>query len=444
MRNALPRKGVSMRVSPFLWLIASLSITDTCLAEVTFTRDVQPILARRCQMCHRPGEAAPMTFTTYQETRPWAQAIREAVLTGKMPPWFANPAYGTFSNDRSMPKEEAAVLAEWATTGAKEGDPKTAAGPPQFVEGWNIGQPDVIYEMPVDFQVPATGVVPYMFFVVPTGFKEDRWVEKIEVRPGNRSVVHHAVVQVRALGTQYLMDARPGIPLPDVPVEPKTGEDKGVGEFGFPLGKGVEVAAVYVPGSVGDSGKPGHARLVKAGSDLIFEIHYTPNGKPAADRTRVGITFSRQPPVQRVLNALVANERLRIPAGASNHEVRAKVELHRDVSVISLFPHMHLRGRSFRFLARYPDGKSEVLLDVPGYTFNWQLTYTLKDPKWLPKGSVLECVAHYDNSANNPFNPDPSKEVRWGNQTWEEMLIGFVDFAIPADADPAEIEAASK
>lgn len=385
-----------------------------------------------------------MTFATYQETRPWAQAIREAVLTGKMPPWFANPAYGTFSNDRSLPKEEAAVLAEWAATGAKEGDPKIAAGPPPFVEGWNIGQPDVIYEMPVDFQVPATGVVPYMFFVVPTGFKEDRWVEKIEVRPGNRSVVHHAVVQVRAPGTQYLMEARPGIPLADVPAKPKTGEDKGVGEFGFPLGKGVEVAAVYVPGSVGDLGKPGQARRVKAGSDLIFEIHYTPNGKPAADRSRVAITFSQRPPEQRVLNALVLNERLRIPAGASNHEVRAKVELHRDVSVVSLFPHMHLRGRSFRFLARYPDGKSEVLLDVPRYDFNWQLTYDLKDPKWLPKGTVLECIAHYDNSANNPFNPDPSKEVRWGNQTWEEMLIGFVDFAIPADADPGEIEAASK
>jgi len=440
MRIGLARLRASIRVLSHVCFVIPFFMAGPCLSEVTFYQDVQPILQKRCQMCHRPGEAAPMTFATYEETRPWARAIRTAVLTGKMPPWFANPAYGTFSNDRSLPKTESAVLVEWVDSGAKAGDSGSAAQPQPFAEGWSIGQPDAIYEMPLDFQVPASGVVPYMFFVVPTGFKDDRWVEKIEVRPGNRAVVHHAVVQVRAPGSRYLMEATPGVPLADVPAEPKSGEDTGVGEFGFPLGKGVEVAGVYVPGSMGDSGRAGQARLVKAGSDLIFEVHYTPNGKQARDRTRVGITFSPRPPEHRVLNALIANERLRIPAGASNHESRARVTLHHDVLLSSLFPHMHLRGRSFRFVAQYPDGASEVLLDVPRYDFNWQLTYQLKDPRLLPKGTVLECIARYDNSANNPSNPDPSKEVRWGNQTWEEMLIGFVDFVIPAGVDPARIE----
>jgi hypothetical protein len=381
-----------------------------------------------------------MSFLTYRETRPWARAIREAVLTRRMPPWFADAKYGEFANDRNLTQREIDILAEWAAEAAKEGNPSEAPAPARFVEGWAIGQPDAIYELPVDFQVPDSGVVPYMFFVVPTGFKEDRWIEKIEVRPGNRSVVHHAVLQVRAPGAKYIMEAKPGVPFPEVPEPSKTGDDTGEGEFGFPLGKGVEVAAVYVPGAAGDTGRPGQARLVRARSDLIFEIHYTPNGKATTDRTRVGIIFSRRPPERRVINALILNERLRIPAGVNNQEVRARVTLHRDVLVTSLFPHMHLRGRSFRFLATYPDGRSEVLLNVPRYDFNWQLSYYPKEPKLLPKGTVLECIAHYDNSVNNPFNPDASKEVRWGNQTWEEMLIGFVDFAIPADCDPAEIQ----
>jgi hypothetical protein len=281
--------------------------------------------------------------------------------------------------------------------------------------------------------------VPYKFFVVPTGFREDKWIEKIEVRPGNRSVVHHAVLQVRAPGTKYIMDAQPGVPFEAPPDPAKTGEDRGEGEFGFPPGEGVEAIAVYVPGGAGNPGTTECARLVKAGSDFIFEMHYTPNGKPATDRTRVGIFFSRTPPKRRVINSLIVNERLRIPPGAANYASHARIALHHDVEITSLMPHMHLRGKAFTFRAIYPNGRVEILLDVPRYDFNWQLTYHLRTPKRLPAGSVLECVAHYDNSPNNPFNPDSSKEVLWGNQTWEEMLIGFVDLSLPVGIDPGLI-----
>ena len=405
----------------------------------TFYRDVIPVLQHTCQNCHRKGEAAPMPLIDFREVRPWARAIREAVLTHKMPPWSADARYGEFTNDARLTPQQAATLVEWVDAGAQEGDPKDAPAKREFVEGWTIGTPDAVYELPVDFSVPASGTVPYMLFVVTTGFKEDMWVEKIEIRPGNRSVVHHAVLQVRAPGTKYIMDAQPGVAF-EAPSDPvKTGEDRGEGEFGFPPGKGVEAVAVFVPGGAGNPGAPGCARLVKAGSDFIFEMHYTPNGNPATDRTRVGIIFSRTPPMRRLINALIVNERLRIPPGAPNYASRARITLHHDVEITSLMPHMHLRGKAFTFRAIYPDGKEEILLDVPRYDFNWQLTYYLKTPKRLPAGSLLESVAQYDNSPNNPFNPDSSKEVRWGNQTWEEMLIGFVDLSLPAGIDPGLI-----
>jgi len=416
--------------------LVALTAAMCARSAPTFYRDVLPVLQQKCQNCHRKGEAAPMPLTAYDEVRPWARAIREAVLTRRMPPWFADPHHGEFTNDSRLTAQESGTLVAWVDAGSPEGAPKDAPPTREFVEGWTIGTPDVVYELPADFAVPASGTVPYMLFVVPTGFKEDKWIEKIEIRPGNRSVVHHAVLQVRAPGTKYIMDAQPGVPF-EAPLDPvKTGEDRGEGEFGFLPGEGVEAVAVFVPGGAGNPGAPGCARLVKAGSDFIFEMHYTLNGKPAIDRTRVGIIFSRTPPVRRVINALIVNERLRIPPGAANHASHARIRLHQDVEITSLMPHMHLRGKAFTFRAIYPDGSEEILLDVPSYDFNWQLTYYLKTPKRLPVGSFLECVAHYDNSPNNPFNPDSSKEVRWGNQTWEEMLIGFVDFSLPVGVDP--------
>lgn len=407
-------------------------------AEVTFHKDVLPVLQKRCQECHRPGEAAPMSLVTYKDTRPWAKAIKTAAQVKKMPPWFADAPHGQFANDRRLTPSEIETLVAWADTGAKEGNPNDASPSPVFAQGWTIGKPDAVVTMPVDFTVPATGTVDYTWIVVPTGFTEDKWVEKLEVRPGDRSVVHHVVMMARPPGNSYMKRAQPGVPFTPPPGKPMSGADKGRGVF-YMLDGGVEMVGVYVPGGVAYECKPGQARLIKAGSDLIFQMHYTSNGKQTTDRTSVGMVFAKQPPRERVVNTFVANPWLRIPPGEANAKVVARVPVHEDVTLQSMFPHMHVRGKSMEYRAVYPTGETELLLNVPRYDFNWQLTYYLAEPKKLPKGTQLEITAHYDNSPNNPANPDPRQEVRWGDQTWEEMLAAFVDFVIPVDLEPARI-----
>ena len=406
-------------------------------SEVTFHKDVLPILQKRCQGCHRPGEIGPMSLLSYQEARPWAKAIREAVLTKKMPPWFADPQHGKFENDRSLAQPDIDTLAAWAEAGAREGDPSHAPKAAEFTEGWQIGKPDAILELPNEFEVPATGTIDYQFIVVPTGFTEDKWIEKVETRPGARSVVHHVVVFAREPGSPWLKNAKPGVPLPSPPQKRKPQEDTGVGAFW--AAPGVEVLATYVPGGIPYLLKPGQGRLIKAGSDLVFQMHYTSSGKAAADRSRIGLVFAKEPVRERVRNTFVWNPRLRIPPGAPNHRVDARVTLHETASLLSLFPHMHVRGKGFEYRAIYPTGETEVLLSVPKYNFNWQLTYYLERPRVLPKGTRLECTAYYDNSPNNPHNPDPAAEVLWGDQTWEEMLAGFMDLAIDASMNPDDL-----
>jgi hypothetical protein len=401
--------------------------------EVTFHKDVEPLLQSRCQGCHRPGEAAPMALLTYKDARPWAKAIKEAVLDRKMPPWYADAAHGEFANDRRLSKEEIAILTEWVDGGAKEGDPKDAPQPQAFAEGWAMGKPDAVVEMPLAYDVPASGTVEYTYFVVPTGFTEDKWVEQVEVRPGTKSVVHHIVMLVRPPGVKYIPDARPGVAFVPAKKETPHKPDTGEGAFGLAAGGAVEIAGVYVPGGVPYELKPGQARLVPKGSDLIFQMHYTTNGKAASDRSRVGFIFAREAPKERVVNTYVSNLNLHIPPQAADHAVTARVTLYEDTRLLSLFPHMHVRGKAFEYRAIYPTGESETLLTVPKYDFNWQLTYYLKQPKTLPKGTVLECVARFDNSPNNPFNPDPGSDVYWGDQTWDEMLAGFVDLAMPVN-----------
>jgi hypothetical protein len=285
----------------------------------------------------------------------------------------------------------------------------------------------------MDFPVPASGTVDYTYFVVPTGFTEDKWVENVEVRAGNSKVVHHIVVEVIPPGVQYLTEAKRGEPF--VPQHKQRPHQPDTGQGALELAS-MEVAGVYVPGGVPYYLKPGQARLIPAGSDLVFQMHYTTNGKAATDRSRVGFQFAKQPPRERVVNTLLTNRNLHIPAGDGDHAVFAKVTLQADSTLLALFPHMHLRGKAFEYRATYPNGETETLLSVPRYNFNWQLTYYLQQPKTLPKGTVLECVARYDNSPNNPFNPDPAQDVYWGDQTWEEMLAGFVDLAMPVQMDP--------
>jgi len=374
----------------------------------TFYRDVLPILQNRCQECHRAGEIAPMPLVTYREARPWAKAIREATRTRQMPPWFADPCCGKFANDRSLTAAEIDTLGAWATGGAVEGNAKDAPKARAWPAGWNLllngGTPDQVMEMPRGFEVPAKGAVEYQYFSVPTGFTEDRWVQAVEVRPSSREVVHHVVVYIREPGSMWT---------------------------GGPTK--ADILTVYAPGSPPEIWPPGMAKRVKAGSDLVFEIHYTPNGKPARDRERVGLVFSKSPPEKAVLTLQMDNSTFRIPPGERDYRVRVGGTLPNDALLLGFFPHMHLRGKSFEYTRIGDNGLPETLLKVSHYDFHWQLAYRLATPLALKKGTRLEWIATYDNSPNNPRNPNPAAEVRYGHQSWDEMMVGFFYVAVPAE-----------
>jgi hypothetical protein len=403
-----------------LWLVKLAILACPAFAQPVFYHDVLPILQQHCQECHRPGEIAPMPFLTYAQTRPWAKAIREQTIARKMPPWFADPAYGHFANDRSLSQAEIDVLTSWVNAGAPAGDPKNAPAPHEWPEGWNIGTPDIVFEMPHAFQIPAKGAVDYQYVIIPTSFTEDRWVHKVEVRPSNRSTVHHAVVYIREPGSKWL-----------------EGEPRGT-SFSVPLAKGFttsDLLMVYTPGNSLDEWKPGIAKRIKAGSDLVLQMHYTPNGKATEDRTRVGIVFAKEPPKQAVLSIQMSNARFVIPPGDPNYRVQVSGTLPNDALLISMFPHMHLRGKAFEYLITEPNGRVETLLKVNHYDFQWQLNYRLTEPQLIKAGTHLTWIGYFDNSPNNPGNPDPTAEVRYGEQSWEEMMIGFFDVIVDAGID---------
>jgi hypothetical protein len=370
------------------------------LLAVTFYRDVLPILQNHCQECHRPAQMAPMSLATYEESRPWAKAIREQVRSHQMPPWPADPCCGHFTNDRSLSPTEIETLAKWADTGASRGDLRDAPPRKTWPDGWNLPAHDLELAMPKPFEVPAAGAVEYQYFPIPTGFKEDRWVQAVEVRPGNRKVVHHIVVYIREPGSTWT---------------------------GGPTKS--DILTVYAPGSTPDGWPEGMAKLIKAGSDLVFEIHYTPNGKPASDQTTIALVFAKKPPEKRVLTLQLNNDRFSIPAGEKDYRVSAWGSIPNDALLLSMFPHMHLRGKSFVFALI---DEKNTLLNVPNYDFFWQLSYRLRTPVQLKKGTRIECWGTFDNSANNPRNPDPSADVKYGQQSWEEMMIGFFDIAVDA------------
>ncbi len=400
-------------------LAGLLGASKTGAPAVTFSKDIAPILAKNCQGCHRPGEAAPMSLRTYEEARPWAKAIREAVILKRMPPWYADPHFGKFSNDRSLSQAEIDTLVAWADGGALPGDPALAPKPTKFVDGWNIGVPDLVLEMQTEYQVPASGTIKYEYFTIPTKFTEDKWVQMAEVRPGNRVLVHHVIAFVK---------------------EPKkAGEAPAAREGRRGRDDGREFLVGYAPGSMPEVMRPGQAKLIKADSEIVFQVHYTANGTAGVDRSKVGLIFAKEPPRERVMTIQAGNRDFVIPAGADDTQVDGRITIRDDVTLTSLFPHMHLRGKDFEYRVVTPDGQKQTLLRVPNYSFSWQLTYDLAQPMFLAKGTVIECTAHYDNSANNKFNPDPTKEVRWGDQSWEEMMIGFFNVAFDAKADPKTI-----
>jgi hypothetical protein len=404
---------------------AVTSIAATNPPAVTFTKDVAPVLQKNCQGCHRPGEAAPFSLLTYEQARPWAKAMKEAVLLKKMPPWFADPHYGKFANDRSLAQKEVDTLVAWADAGAPQGDAKDAPPPVNFAEGWAIPKPDVVFEFPQAFQIPASGTIEYQKVVVPTGFTEDKWVQFAEARPDDRARVHHMIAFIREPGSRWLRDAKPGVFfVAPKPKKDDDSEDTSALPSDFLVG--------YAPGQPPEILPPGQAKLIKAGSDLVLEIHYTTNGTASTDRSKFGLVYAKEPPKERVLTLSATNGKFKIPPGDPNHRVDAEFELGTTVTLSSLHPHMHGRGKDFEYRIVYPTGETETLLSVPHYNWHWQLWYNLSKPLVLPKGTKIACTAHFDNSPNNPDNADPAKEVVWGDQSWDEMMVGFFNLVFDA------------
>jgi mono/diheme cytochrome c family protein len=406
-----------------LFLSASRLAAQAPQVTPTYTKDVAPILQKHCQTCHRPGEAGPFSMLTYEDTKPWAATMKLVVQQKVMPPWFADPNYGHFANERSLSPEEIRTLVAWANTGAQKGDPKDMPPPVKFEEGWGIPKPDMVFQLPKAYSVPESGMVEYQYVIVPTGFTEDRWVQMMEVRPTDRSVVHHIIAYLREPGSDYFKDQKTG-EFFEAPPPKADDKDTSALPSDFLVG--------YAPGQPAEILQPGQGKLIKAGSDIVFEVHYTPNGKATTDRTKLGVIFAKEPPKERVLTLSAVNGTFKIPPGDPNYRVDASFDVRTDLKLAGLHPHMHTRGKDFEYRLVFPDGKTETILKVPAYNWHWQLWYNLAEPITLPKGTRIECTAHFDNSANNPENPDPTKTVIWGQQSWDEMMVGFFNLVFDA------------
>jgi peroxiredoxin len=378
-------------------------------AGVPYYRDIAPILNRRCVSCHRPGQIGPFSLRTYREAAGRAGAIAEAVEERRMPPWHADPRFGKFANDARLADREQGLILDWTRRGCPEGDPADLPAPIDRPGDWRIPEPDLVVSMPSTYTVPAQGVVDYQYFEVDPGFTEDRWIKGAEVRPGNRRVVHHCNVFLKAPRSRSDADAQ--------------GELESY------------CLAVTTPGSPPLELPAGMAKRVPAGWRFVFVVHYSPIGTPQEDRTSIGLLFADRASVKKeVATDLILDPDLRIPAGEADHRVERARRFEADVLLLSMFPHMHLRGKSFRYEAVFPDGRVEILLEVPRYDFNWQNRYELAEPRRLPAGTTLRCIAHYDNSGDNPANPDPTATVLAGQQSWDEMFNGYYDIAL-ADQD---------
>jgi len=376
---------------------------------ITYYRDIAPILQKHCQSCHRPGEIAPFSLISYKDAAGSAATIREVVADRRMPPWHADPRFGKFANDPSLSEHEKQLLFTWIDSGCPQGDPVEEKPPePVSAQGWHIPTPDLVVSMLEPFTVPAEGTVDYQYFVVDPGFREDRWIQAAEVRPGNRAVVHHCNIFLQPPGSNEV-------------------QVQGDLESCW--------LVTFVPGHSALVLPEGMAKRVPAGWRLVFGMHYTAVGSVQTDQTSVALKFADPRTVKKeVATRAMIDLDLSIPPRVAEHRVVQTWRINCDVLLLSLFPHLHLRGKSFRYEAIYPDGTSEILLDVPRYDFNWQHRYELVEPKRLPSGSLLRCTAVYDNSANNPLNPNPDAEVHEGPQSWDEMFRGYFDVAL-ADQD---------
>ena len=397
----------------------------TADAKVTFTKDVAKILQKNCQECHRPGQIGPMPLLSFDDAEGWSAMIREVVADRRMPPWYADPKIGHFSNDRSLSAQDRETLLAWIDQGCAKGDEKDLPAPVSFPSDWRIGKPDAIFTMTKPYEVPAEmprlGIA-YQYFVIETNFKEDMWVERAEARAGAPEVVHHIIAFV-------VPPRKSDEPVPPgPPVLPPL-----VPEF-----KRATVLCGTAPGDMPLILRPGYARKIPAGAKIVLQMHYTPNGKAASDSSSIGLVFAKKPPERRVISIPVLQHRLSIPAGEANYLVESwgpfdmetrQTGFLEDAEVLGFMPHMHLRGKDFFIEAIHPDGRKEPLLSVPRFNFNWQNVYRFEKPLPAPKGTRIHCIAHFDNSDKNPNNPDPTQIVRWGDQTWQEMMIGWTDVA---------------
>ena len=392
----LAGKKVSQPTTPVAGCYITRTPQPKGQATVTYAGEVSRILQNRCQECHRPGQIGPMSLLTYDDAANWSAMIREVVSDKRMPPWHADSKHGQFSNDRSLTKVEHDTLLTWIDQGCPKGDDKALPPPRKWATGWNIGTPDTIITMPKAYQVPAKappGGVPYQHFLAKK-FEEDTYIEAIECKPGAPEVVHHMVLFVIGPGANL---------------------------------DGLNPLATWVPGDRGLRCPPGSARKIAKGSTLIFQMHYTPNGFAQEDKSSVALVYAKKPSVV-FHSKIIYNRDFVIPPGADNHKVTGGMTFDKEVILWNLMPHMHLRGKSFEYAVTYPDGKREVLLSVPRYDFAWQTTYILAKPVRLPAGTKLECVGFFDNSKANLNNPDPTATVRFGLQTWQEMLAGVIDY----------------
>ena len=394
-------------------LIVALGLTITASSALaagtpTFSRDVAPILFRNCVECHRPTAMAPMSLMTYEDARPWARAIKQKVSTRQMPPWGADPTVAKYANDVSLKQAEIDMIAAWVDGGAPEGNRAELPAAPTFAEGWSIGKPDYVFKMQQPFKVPADGTVPYLYVTIPTNLKEDIWIRGVELKPTDRRVVHHII--------SNLLEGNGTVPDP----EPKLTRDPARKEVGGGLGG-------LVPGRLYGTFEEGVARKIPAGADIVLQMHYTTIGQAVTDQTEIGVVLAKEPPatLRAEGGGAIPNMTFVIPPGDPNYEVSGTFTFDRDTYLSTLYPHMHVRGKDATYTVIYPDGREEVVLRVPRYDFNWQLSYKLAEPKFLPKGSTLKATFHYDNSTANRFNPDPTASVRWGDQTWEEMMLGY-------------------
>jgi peroxiredoxin len=415
-----PRRGGQAPSRPVAAVTKSISVREqrslappaTTGGLVTYARDVAPILHSRCAPCHRQGQVGPFSLLTYANARRWSASIAEVIADHRMPPWHADPRYGQFSNDRSLSERDRSTLLAWIEQGCTAGDLAATPKAPELPQGWSFGAPDLVFELPETFKVPAEGRLPIIHYRIPANLTEDVWVQAAEARPSDRAVVHHIFVYTEKHSSR------------------RSGQKEKI------------FLAAYLPGDVLSVYPPGVAKKIPAGSDLVFEVHYTPIGMVRFDRSSVGIILSKTPPRHVAVTRGIAAHGLKIPPGASDHIERAQWNIKRDIYIISFSPHMHLRGKSFIYKATYPDGNVEVLLSVPGYDFGWQSVYRLVEPKALPKGTRVDCEAHYDNSSSNIANPDPTRTVIWGEQTDDEMMMGYVDYYEDTPIAPTSVSRA--